>query len=66
MALYGSRAHDLSIGMTDGFGKLQKYSSCSMPLIKVIRQKPVLMTDLIKEVRMLVNMIQVPNTNRIS
>ena len=29
-------------------------------------QKPVLMTDLIKEVRMLVNMIQVPNTNRIS
>ena len=29
-------------------------------------QKPVLTTDLIKEVRMLVNMIQVPNTNRIS
>ena len=29
-------------------------------------QKPVLMTDLINEVRMLVNNIQIPNTNRIS
>ena len=29
-------------------------------------QKPVLMTDLINEVRMLVNNIEIPNTNRIS
>ena len=29
-------------------------------------QKPVLMTDLINEVRMLLSMIQIPNTNRIS
>ena len=29
-------------------------------------QKPVLMTDLINEVRMLVNTMQIPNTNRIS
>ena len=29
-------------------------------------QKPVLMTDLINEVRMLVSKIQIPDTNRIS
>ena len=29
-------------------------------------QKPILMTDLINEVRMLVNTMQIPNTNRIS
>ena len=29
-------------------------------------QKPVLMIDLINEVRMLVNTMQIPNTNRIS
>ena len=29
-------------------------------------QKPVLMTDLINEVRMLLNTMQIPNTNRIS
>ena len=29
-------------------------------------QKPVLMIDMIKEVRMLLNTIQIPNTNRIS
>jgi hypothetical protein len=29
-------------------------------------QKPVLMVDLINEVRMLLSMIQIPNTNRIS
>jgi len=29
-------------------------------------QKPVLMTDLINEVRKLISMMQIPNTNRIS